>query len=93
MALSRSSGAMLAKIAASNGISGLSLGNPKKKYDDEMPAEDMPEDKPDDMQACLSDLSDAIISGDKDAIMSGLQELIDRIGAKDEEQDQQSIEV
>jgi hypothetical protein len=81
----------LAKDMSEKGISGsISMGKPKSMPmgDDEAEA-DMPDEK-DGIEACVSDIVDALTSGDKEKAVQCLMELVDRIKSDDAMSDQEA---
>jgi hypothetical protein len=81
----------LAKTMAKHGIPGsISMAQPVKMPKDKMPMDDaeepMDDEKPE-MEHCLEECADAYVSGDKEAIVSALRDLVDCIKHEDESQD------
>lgn len=92
----------LADSMAKHGLSGsIMMGSkmPKKSMSDMMPKDSMPDDEmhePDqdksEMDMCIADCADAMMSGDKDKMMSALHDLVDCIKSDDEMQDESDME-
>lgn len=77
----------LADVMAKNGISGsIAMKAPAEPSADEA---DDSEDGASELENCASDLADAIVAGDKEAIKSAILDLADCVKQEDYDQDEQ----
>lgn len=87
--------AKLADTMAKSGLSGsIMMGKKAPAYGAEPPEDDgadgeAPEQEGSEMDSCIDDVAEAMMSGDKDSLKSALHALVECIQHEDEEEDQQ----